>query len=161
VQRLAHGIVTLAAVVGLAGAAWGQTPTGGTHTGHTQAAQTGGHTSSIHSMHHLARHRYVRRHGAVHQVAPVQRVGRVNEADGLEAAPVPDENVARPAVDNAVTPGPALAPGELQMHYPPSGEGFLPGSSHTSMDNLNTPKVPGVTLAVPVGSAVAPPAPPP
>ena len=153
-QRVFHGIVALAAVLGLAGVAWGQT-TGAA----TQPAPASG-TTAFHATHHSVHH-LRRRHRQAHAVPPAQPRGQAPVPAGLVPAPVPDENVGPPAADNAGTPGPSVHPGDLQMHYPPSGEGFLPGSSHTAMDNLNTPKAPGVTVQVPVGITQAPPAPPP
>jgi len=121
-------------------------------------AQTNGVTAQaratrVHTVRHRhGAHRHVSRHVPHSHSKPP-----VDGGDRLAAAPVPNENIGPPAADHPNTPSPSVQPGELQMHFPPAGDGFLPASSHTEMDNLDTPKVPGVTVKVPVGTPPAPP----
>lgn len=75
-------------------------------------------------------------------------------SDGLEPAPVPNRDVGPPA---APAPTGAEVTGErLQIHYPPVGDGFLPGSSSTVIDNARAAKVPGVQVKIPVEHDPAP-----
>ena len=67
---------------------------------------------------------------------------------GEEQAPTPDANLVPPA--EYVPPTASVLPGTMQLHYPPVGEGYVPGSSSQSMDDARTAKVPGLTVHVPI-----------
>ncbi len=84
--------------------------------------------------------------------APVQR------PDYTEA-PTPNGNLLPPT--EYVPPNAAVIPGTMQLHYPPSGEGYVPGSSPQAMDDARTAKVPGVTLHLPIQPEAPPPLPSP
>ncbi len=83
----------------------------------------------------------------MHAVAPPVQPPPAPE---LTAAPVPDRNLDPP--NQALDPGVNVVPGNLQLHFPPMGNGYLPNSSSQALDNSHTPKVPGVTLSVPLGA---------
>ena len=65
------------------------------------------------------------------------------------AAPLPNEAVQPP--QEQLQPGLNVVPGNLQLHFPPSGDGYPPASSEQTLDETRAPKVPGVTLTVPLG----------
>ncbi len=147
-HRCNFAMTVLAAACWFCGSAWAAPVQPATANPETSAHPK--HTSSV-------RHRHGRRHHAARPVSPPKSDARPGGTDALQPAPVPNEDARPPETDTAATPEPSLHPGQLQMHFPPSGEGYLPGSSHTEMDNLNTPKVPGVTIKLPVGDPTAPP----
>jgi hypothetical protein len=84
--------------------------------------------------------------------APVQRPAYTD-------APRPDADLLPPK--EYVPPNAAVIPGTMQLHYPPSGEGYVPGSSPQAMDDARTAKVPGVTLHLPIQPTPPAPLPPP
>jgi hypothetical protein len=54
-----------------------------------------------------------------------------------------------------------VTPGSMSIHYPPTGDGFLPGSSSSDMDNHTTPAVPGVQYQAPIANPAPQALPPP
>jgi hypothetical protein len=78
---------------------------------------------------------------------------------GTTPAPVPNEDIGPPRTGQ--DPRPSLDPGSLQIHYPPLGDGYLPGSSPQDMANQQTPSVPGATVKVPLQQAAPATLPPP
>jgi hypothetical protein len=62
---------------------------------------------------------------------------------------LPNETVEAP--HEQLQPGLNVVPGNLQLHFPPAGDGYPPASSSQALDDSHTPKVPGVTLTVPLG----------
>lgn len=95
-----------------------------------------------HPRHHLVRHTHAAAHPAL-QAAPVSRA-TPTEAE----APVPDLD--REPPPNEVPPTTQLSGGNLQLHYPHIGDGYVPGSSSATMDDAHTDKVPGLTVTVPI-----------
>jgi hypothetical protein len=65
------------------------------------------------------------------------------------AAPLP--NLAAEPPHEELQPGLNVVPGDLQLHFPPAGDGYPPASSSQALDDSHTPKVPGLTLTVPLG----------
>ncbi len=100
--------------------------------------------------HHTRHHR--RRHGVHLQpqaAAPVEAPAPVQAGSpGTAPAPMPNEDIGppRPAASNDTS----VDPGNLSIHYPSLGNGYVPGSSPQDMENNQTPKVPGVTVKVPL-----------
>ena len=70
---------------------------------------------------------------------------------GTTPAPVPNEDIGPPRAPAGSSP--SVDPGNLSIHYPPLGSGYLPGSSPQDMANTQTPKVPGVTVKLPLAQA--------
>jgi hypothetical protein len=48
----------------------------------------------------------------------------------------------------------------MQLHYPETGNGYLPGSSPSSLDDEQTPKAGGVLMTMPLHDAPTPLPPP-
>jgi len=96
--------------------------------------------------HHRA-HARQRRHAA--QI-PAPRPPTAPSTPQQTTAPVPNE-AAEPPRDQ-LQPGLNVVPGNLQLHFPPVGDGYLPSSSSQTLDDSHAPKVPGVTLTVPLGA---------
>jgi hypothetical protein len=121
------------------------------------AAAPAGHAAS--PTHPVRRHRRhtVRYHRAAPAAPPSQPAPQA-AADGTTPAPVPNEDVGPPR--KAPDTDASVDPGTLQIHYPPLGNGYLPGSSPQDMANTQTPKVPGVTVNVPLQQATPQPAAP-
>ena len=94
---------------------------------------------------HHAHLRHHRRQTAVHVPHPPPAPALPVET----AAPLPNENEEPPR--EQLQPGLNVVPGNLQLHFPPSGDGYLPASSEQTLDDTRTPRVPGVTLTVPLG----------
>jgi hypothetical protein len=97
-----------------------------------------------HHIHH-ARHT----HHPARPAPPAPPAVAQNAAtQGTQPAPVPNENV------DDVPPGQAPAthvtPSMLQLHYPNVGDGYIPGSSPSAMDDRNAAKAPGVEVQVPI-----------
>jgi hypothetical protein len=67
-------------------------------------------------------------------------------------APVPNANVNAPQ-QTPPEGRPSIEPGNVQLHLPESGDGFLPGSTADHGDNERAPVVPGVSIVVPLGQA--------
>jgi hypothetical protein len=44
----------------------------------------------------------------------------------------------------------SVVPGNLQLHFPSLGDGYLPGSSSSDVSNITQPNVPGVSIVVPL-----------
>ncbi len=102
---------------------------------------------------HHTRHR--RRH-VVHlrpePAAPTAAPAPVQAGSpGTAPAPMPNEDVGPPRA--APNTDASVSPGNLSIHYPPLGQAYLPGSSQQDMANTQTPKVPGVTVKVPLEQA--------
>ncbi len=81
------------------------------------------------------------------------------DADGTTPAPVPNQDIGPPGAQASTSP--SLDPGSLHLHYPPLGDGYLPGSSPQDMANTQTPKVPGAVYTVPLQQGVPQTLPPP
>ena len=111
---------------------------------------------SIHSTVHRHRHR---RHTVAPKPPPEAQTAAPVQAPVYTEAPTPNGNLLPP--QESVPPNTAVLPGTMQLHYPPSGEGYVPGSSPQAMDDARTAKVPGVTLHVPIQPDAPPPLPPP
>lgn len=69
----------------------------------------------------------------------------------LVPAPVPDP-YSRPPV-SVPDPDPHLSGGNLQIQYPDIGDGFVPGSSSSVIDNEHMPMVPGLSVKLPLSQA--------
>ncbi len=109
---------------------------------------------------HRHRHRHTARHPLTQAPSPVPPPARSDaDAAGTTPAPVPNEDIGPPRVPPGTSP--SLDPGSLHLHYPPLGDGYLPGSSPQDMANSQTPKVPGATYTVPLQQAAPQPLPPP
>ena len=80
--------------------------------------------------------------------APVAPPAVQAGSPGTSPAPVPNEDVGPPRAPTSTSA--TVDPGNLSIHYPPLGQGYLPGSSPQDMANTQTPKVPGVTVNVPL-----------
>ncbi len=97
-----------------------------------------------HHIHHTRHTRHVPR--PTPPAAPAVAQDRATQ--GTQPAPVPNENV------DDVPPGQAPAthvtPSLLQLHYPNVGDGYVPGSSPSAMDDRNAAKAPGVEVQVPI-----------
>jgi hypothetical protein len=95
------------------------------------------------------RHRHVMR---LRPPAPVGTPAPVQAGSpGTTPAPVPNEDIGPPRSPPDTSA--SVNPGSLSIHYPPLGQGYLPGSSPQDMANTQTPKVPGVTVKVPLDEA--------
>jgi hypothetical protein len=106
-------------------------------------------------------HRHVRHrtHLALRSPArsPVPVAARP-DPDALAPAPVPNVDATPP--QKALPPNqPSLDPGNLQLHYPDIGNGYLPYSSSDYGDNERAPMVPGMSVVVPL-TQTPPPLPP-
>jgi hypothetical protein len=113
-----------------------------------------------HVHHHPRRHSHVTRHHAA--PPPAQRTESETRAPTPPAyseAPTPDSNLLPP--HEYIPPDTSVVPGTLQLHYPPSGNGYVTGSSPQALDDDRTAKVPGLTLHVPLQPGAPPPMPPP
>ncbi len=108
-----------------------------------------------HHHHHRVTHHLRPQPGApIPQPAPSE-----TDAAGTTPAPVPNEDIGPPRAAEQTSP--SLDPGSLRLHYPPLGDGYLPGSSPQDMANTQTPKVPGATYTVPLQQGVPQTLPPP
>jgi len=115
-----------------------------------------------HSTHHTAHHRRTHR-GRLNQdqaasIAPQPQPSGAAHP-GTEPAPVPNEDIGPPN-HNLPSEG-EVSPGSMAIHYPPTGEGYLPGSSSSDMDNRTTPSVPGVQYQTPIANPAPQPLPAP
>ncbi len=109
---------------------------------------------------HHARHH--RRHTVRLQAQPSAPIGSPapSQAEaGTTPAPMPNEDIGPPRAPTDTSA--SVDPGSLSIHYPPLGNGYLPGSSPQDMANTQTPKVPGVTVNMPLQQAQPQPLPPP
>ena len=104
-------------------------------------------TAKVHHVHHR------RRHAGLTPAAPAPIAPAPLQAGspGTSPAPVPNEDVGPPRTPPSTDA--SVDPGNLSIHYPPLGQGYLPGSSPQDMANTQTPKVPGVTVNVPLQQA--------
>jgi hypothetical protein len=102
-----------------------------------------------HRVPHTPRHRrYLASHRARHAHVPPPPAAAGLQVPAEMPAPVPDlDREPPPDTAPAVT---ALSGGTLQMHYPHVGDGYVPGSSPAVLDDAHTPKVPGMTVTVPL-----------
>jgi hypothetical protein len=96
---------------------------------------------------HHGHFRHHRHRVAVNAARPPQAPPPATPVEA--AAPLPNEDVQPP--HEQLQPGVNVVPGNLQLHFPPSGDGYLPASSEQTLDETRAPKVPGVTLTVPLG----------
>jgi hypothetical protein len=102
--------------------------------------------ATVRHRHHRARH--VSR---VHLQAAPQQVAARPDPNALAPAPVPNLDVSAP--DPPLPPDTAsVVPGNLQLHFPSLGNGFLPGSSSSDVSNIDQPNVPGVNIVVPLST---------
>ena len=74
-------------------------------------------------------------------------------------APQPNANLLPPA--EPVPQSVSVVPGNLQLHYPPSGDGYVLGSSPQAMDDEHTARFPGLTVHFPMQPAAPQKLPPP
>ena len=107
--------------------------------------------------HHHHRHRT--RHIHVPPTPAPPPAAPETDAAGTTPAPVPNEDIGPPNTQSSASP--SLDPGSLHLHYPPLGDGYLPGSSPQDMANTQTPKVPGAVYTVPLQQGVPQTLPPP
>jgi hypothetical protein len=96
-------------------------------------------------LHHVRARRHHHRAVIKPPPAPPAPVARVQTT----AAPLPNEEAQPP--QEQLQPGVNVVPGNLQLHFPPSGDGYPPASSEQTLDDTRAPKVPGVTLTLPLG----------
>lgn len=94
-----------------------------------------------HRHHHAVYHRPPPAPPASPEAAP-------QASAGTSPAPVPNENIGPPQAPPDTST--QVDPGTLHIHYPPLGNGYLPGSSPQDMANTQTPQVPGVTVKMPL-----------
>jgi hypothetical protein len=101
------------------------------------------------------------RHARHHTVKPPPRLNATVAPPQLPGspAPVPDENAAAPPDDKPQQA--EVSPGIMQLHYPPMGNGYIPGSSPQAMDDRRTAKAGGVEVTLPLHQAAPAPLPPP
>lgn len=110
--------------------------------------------------HHPTTHRHwVRRHRLASTAPATSATPAPVPRPSYTAAPTPNANLLPPS--GYVPPATSVEPGTMQLHYPPSGEGYVTGSSPQAMDDARTAKVPGVTLHVPLQPPGPQPLPPP
>jgi hypothetical protein len=89
---------------------------------------------------------------------PTMPVASRADPNALAPAPVPNVDAAPPQKE--LPPNQAsLDPGNLQLHYPDIGNGYLPNSSSDHGDNERAPIVPGMSVVVPL-TQTPPPLPP-
>ena len=182
-------LVNLAAAmaIGLVGAASARAQTAGAQTAGAQTAgapaadATAGQgrvappapvdgTGTAPVPHRVHRHHHAR-HRPVHLQAPAStepseaqrdaaaQKAASNAAAGTSPAPVPNEDAGPPRAGQSASA--QVTPGTLGIHYPPLGDGYLPGSSSTDMDNQTTPAVPGVNYHAPIQNPAPQPLPTP
>jgi len=112
------------------------------------------------SAHHTAHHRHARaKHRTASAGKPQEPQTAAPVPPAYTAAPTPNANLLPP--QESVPSDTSVLPGTMQLHYPPSGEGYVPGSSPQAMDDARTAKVPGVELHVPLQPDAPQPLPPP
>jgi hypothetical protein len=107
-------------------------------------------------------HHHRHHHAIYHRKPPVpppSPEGAPQASAGTSPAPVPNENIGPPQAPPE--PSTQIDPGTLHIHYPPLGNGYLPGSSPQDMANTQTPQVPGVTVKIPLQQGQPQPLPPP
>jgi hypothetical protein len=98
----------------------------------------------------VAHHRHHHHRRPTHDLAALPPAP-VPAPDPNAPAPAPVPNVDATPPQKILPPDRAsLEPGNLQLHFPPVGEGFLPGSSSEQMDNERAPVVPGVSIEIPL-----------
>jgi hypothetical protein len=113
------------------------------------------HSAALHRhLHHRTRHLHLQTQVPVPDAARPE-----TDAAGTTPAPMPNEDIGPPRAPASTSP--SLDPGSLHLHYPPLGDGYLPGSSPQDMANSQTPKVPGATYTVPLQPAPRQTLPPP
>ena len=91
--------------------------------------------------------------------APIGSPAPSQAEAGTTPAPMPNEDIGPPRAPTDTSA--SVDPGSLSIHYPPLGNGYLPGSSPQDMANTQTPKVPGVTVNMPLQQPQPQPLPPP
>jgi hypothetical protein len=108
---------------------------------------------------HHHHHHHVSYHRPAQPLANSPAAAGTHMAAGTSPAPVPNENIGppQPPPDTSAE----VDPGTLHIHYPPLGNGYLPGSSPQDMANTQTPQVPGVTVKMPLQPDTPQPLPPP
>jgi hypothetical protein len=97
-----------------------------------------------HHVHHTRHSRHVARPATPAAPSAAQNTA----APGTQPAPVPNENVED--VPPGQAPATHVTPSMLQLHYPNVGDGYIPGSSPSAMDDRNAAKAPGVEVQVPI-----------
>jgi hypothetical protein len=116
-----------------------------------------------HAPHHSAHHRHHARHAQISPdeaaAIPSQPQPQADAHPGTEPAPVPNEDIGPPS--HTVPSGGEYTAQGMGIHYPPIGNGYLPGSSSSDMDNRTTPAVPGVQYQTPLANPAPQPLPPP
>ena len=109
------------------------------------------------SPHRVSHHRRYR-HRTHLRVARTAAPPAHPDPNALASAPVPNENIGPPR-DDPPPNVPYLHPGNLQLHFPNLGDGYLPASDSATMDNEHAPTVPGLTVRVPLTQNPPPPTP--
>jgi len=97
--------------------------------------------------HHAHRHRHHLMRLKAQPPVPAGALPPSQASAGTTPAPVPNEDIGPPRAPTGTSA--TVDPGNLSIHYPPLGNGYVPGSSEQDMANTQTPKVPGVTVNVP------------
>jgi len=98
-------------------------------------------------------HQAHRQH-ARHHVAPSMQPVSLRlppapySAPAVSAAPMPDENVAPPR--DHQQPEANVAPAIFALHYPSSGDGYIGGSSPSTIDNEHAAQIGGVQMELPL-----------
>jgi hypothetical protein len=112
-----------------------------------------------HPKHRRHRHRASLRVPDLNNVPALRPSPAQQAAAGTTPAPVPNEDIGPP--QRPLDAGGEVTPGGMSIHYPPLGDGYLPGSSSTDMDNRTTPAVPGLKYEEPIQNPPPQPLPPP
>jgi hypothetical protein len=124
-----------------------------------QAAQAGSPAKPHHRIHHHHHTHSAKLSPDQAASIPPQPQPEADAHPGTEPAPVPNEDVGPPS--RPLPSGGEYSAGSMGLHYPPMGNGYLPGSSSSDMDNRTTPAVPGVQYQAPLANPAPQPLPPP
>ena len=100
---------------------------------------------SVHQQHRTRAHH---RPARVMQPVSLRLPPAPYSAPAVSAAPVPDENVAPPR--DRTQPEANVAPAIFALHYPDSGEGYIAGSSPSTIDNEHAAQIGGLQMQVPL-----------
>lgn len=110
--------------------------------------------------HHVRPHHPHRQAMAVQQPSPLgAKAAPAAPALPGSPAPVPDEAAGPPSREEQAQ-ATDVSPTVMQLHYPETGNGYLPGSSPSSLDDEQTPKAGGVLMTMKLHDAPTPLPPP-